>query len=259
MSDKHLNVGLLAHVDAGKTTLAEAILHTCGKIRKLGRVDHKDTFFDHFAKERERGITIFSKQAHLEWKDLSITLIDTPGHVDFAAEAERAIAVLDVAILVISGADGIQSHVLTLWEILSKYEIPVVLFINKMDWHVFSKEELMVKLHEKLHPACVDFGDATKIMMAHEKSHEVDKSMEMNPSTSSEKPQESIESMDAFYEELSLHDEGMLEELLDTGKIAVETIEQAGFLRNKGCSEMQGYYFYKPVPVQEFEKLNEDI
>ena len=116
---KHICVGLLAHVDAGKTTLSEGLLYTCGKIRKLGRVDHKDAYLDTFDLERERGITIFSKQAVLTTDDLEITLLDTPGHVDFSAEMERALQVMDYALLVISGADGVQGHTMTLWKLLT--------------------------------------------------------------------------------------------------------------------------------------------
>ena len=128
-----LNVGLLAHVDAGKTTLSESILYQSGAIRNLGRVDHQDAFLDTDEMERERGITIFSKQAVLTWKDTEITLLDTPGHVDFSAEMERVLQVLDCAVLVISGADGVQGHTETLWKLLTRYGIPVFLFVNKMD------------------------------------------------------------------------------------------------------------------------------
>ena len=134
--DKHVKqicAGLLAHVDAGKTTLSEGLLYTGGMIRNLGRVDKQDAFLDTNAMERERGITIFSKQAVLTFDGMTVTLLDTPGHVDFSAEMERTLQVLDYAILVISGADGIQGHTRTLWHLLEKYQIPVFLFINKMD------------------------------------------------------------------------------------------------------------------------------
>ena len=126
-------VGILAHVDAGKTTLSEGMMYLTGNLRKAGRVDHGDAFLDNFALERERGITIFSKQAVFELGEKQITLLDTPGHVDFSAEMERTLQVLDYAILVISGADGIQGHTETLWRLLKVYQIPVFLFINKMD------------------------------------------------------------------------------------------------------------------------------
>ena len=128
---KHICAGILAHVDAGKTTLAEGILYLTGSIRRLGRVDHQDAFLDNFALERERGITIFSKQAQIMLEDIPVTLMDTPGHVDFAAEMERTLGILDYAILVISAPDGVQGHVETLWRLLERYEIPVFLFVNK--------------------------------------------------------------------------------------------------------------------------------
>ena len=128
---KQICVGILAHVDAGKTTLSEGLLYLCGEIRKLGRVDHGDAFLDTYKLERERGITIFSKQAVLKTEDMEITLLDTPGHVDFSAEMERTLQVLDYAILVINGMDGVQSHTMTLWRLLARYEIPVFIFLNK--------------------------------------------------------------------------------------------------------------------------------
>ena len=130
---KKLTIGILAHVDTGKTTLSEAMLYAAGALRKLGRVDHGDAFLDTHAIERERGITIFSKQAVLDIGDLGVTLLDTPGHVDFSAEAERTLQVLDCAILVISGTDGVQGHTRTLWRLLERYHVPVFLFVNKMD------------------------------------------------------------------------------------------------------------------------------
>ena len=123
-SERYMNVGLLAHVDAGKTTLSESLLYLGGAIRKLGRVDHKDAFLDTDAMERERGITIFSKQAVLKYQDVNLTLLDTPGHVDFSAEMERVLQVLDCAVLLISGADGVQGHTQTLWRLLKRYHIP---------------------------------------------------------------------------------------------------------------------------------------
>ena len=126
---KHICAGLLAHVDAGKTTLAEAVLYLTGSIRRLGRVDHQDAFLDNFELERERGITIFSKQAELKIGGMPVTLMDTPGHVDFSAEMERTLQILDYAVLIISGADGVQGHVETLWKLLARYRIPVFLFV----------------------------------------------------------------------------------------------------------------------------------
>lgn len=158
MSNKKLVVGILAHVDAGKTTLAESILYTSGRIRKLGRVDHKDAFLDTDRQERERGITIFSKQAEVCWKDVDITLLDTPGHVDFSAEMERTLQVLDYAVLVVSGADGVQGHVLTLWRLLVRYQVPVFLFINKMDQPDTDVAALLAEMKERLDERCVAFG-----------------------------------------------------------------------------------------------------
>ena len=151
-------IALLAHVDAGKTTLSEGMLYCSGERRTLGRVDHRDSYLDSHALERERGITIFSKQARLETEHRQITLLDTPGHVDFSAEAERTLPVLDCAVLVISGTDGVQAHTLTLWRLLERYQVPVFLFINKMDLPGADREKLLAQLQEQLSPGCVDFG-----------------------------------------------------------------------------------------------------
>lgn len=156
--EKQITMGILAHVDAGKTTLSEGILYTCKAIRKLGRVDHQDAFLDTNTLERNRGITIFSKQAECTLGEFGITLLDTPGHVDFSAEMERTLQVLDYGILVISGADGVQGHTETLWRLLSRYQIPVFLFINKMDHPGTDRETLLVELKEKLDTNCVDFS-----------------------------------------------------------------------------------------------------
>ena len=151
-----LTVGLLAHVDAGKTTLSEAMLYQSGTLRRLGRVDHRDAFLDTDVQERERGITIFSKQAELSWQGRAITLVDTPGHVDFSGETERALRVLDCAVLVISAADGVQGHTATLWRLLQSYHVPTFLFINKMDQPGANRRALMEELKNRLSDGCVD-------------------------------------------------------------------------------------------------------
>ena len=154
---KKLVVGILAHVDAGKTTLSEALLYTAGAVRKLGRVDHRDAFLDTDELERERGITILSKQAEFAWDQLEVTLLDTPGHVDFSAEMERTLQVLDCAVLVISGTDGVQGHTATLWRLLERYGVPTFLFVNKMDLAGADREAVLGQLRRRLHENCVDF------------------------------------------------------------------------------------------------------
>ena len=190
---KKLAVGILAHVDAGKTTLSEAMLYTAGSIRKIGRVDKGDAFLDTFGLEKSRGITIFSKQAQLTWGDTAITLLDTPGHVDFSAEMERTLQVLDYAVLVISGADGVQGHTRTLWKLLEQYKIPVFLFINKMDQGQRQRMELMEELCQMLDGNCLDFGN---------------------------------EGRDDFSEQLAMCHEQALELYLETGNVGEEEIRQ---------------------------------
>ncbi len=155
---KRLTIGMLAHVDSGKTTLSEAMLFRAGAVRRLGRVDHGDAFLDTEEQERERGITIFSKQARLEWKDCRITLLDTPGHVDFSAETERAVQVMDYAVLLISGSDGVQGHTETLWKLLERHRVPTFLFINKMDQPDTDRGALMAQLRARLSDGCADFS-----------------------------------------------------------------------------------------------------
>lgn len=191
---KHICIGLLAHVDAGKTTLSEALLYLCGSIRSLGRVDHGDAFLDTFALERARGITIFSKQARLRMGDMDVTLLDTPGHVDFAAEMERTLQVLDYAVLVISGADGVQGHTETLWRLLAQYHVPVFLFVNKMDQSGTDREERMRELQQRLDGSCVWFGE------------------EQEP--------------ELFYENLAMCDEAVMEHYLETGEVSREEIAE---------------------------------
>ena len=155
---KRLTIGMLAHVDSGKTTLSEAMLYLSGGVRRLGRVDHGDAFLDTDQQERERGITIFSKQARLEWKGCELTLLDTPGHVDFSAEMERAVQVLDYAVLLVSGADGVQGHTETLWKLLERHQVPTLLFINKMDQPDTDRGRLLAQLRERLSDGCADFS-----------------------------------------------------------------------------------------------------
>ena len=154
---QQISAGLLAHVDAGKTTLSEALLYVSGARRTFGRVDHGDAFLDTHNLERARGITIFSKQARLSTPNRDITLVDTPGHVDFAAEAERSLSILDCAVLLISGTDGIQAHTVTLWRLLERYQVPTFLFINKMDLPGTDQGKLLAQLQRELSPGCVDF------------------------------------------------------------------------------------------------------
>lgn len=156
---KHICLGLVAHVDAGKTTLSEGMLYFSGGIRNMGRVDHGDSFLDTYELERERGITIFSKQAVLSWKDLDITILDTPGHVDFSAEMERVLQVLDYAVLIVSGTDGIQGHTVTLWKLLERYGVPVFIFVNKMDRDGTDRNALIVELKTRLSEGCTDFTE----------------------------------------------------------------------------------------------------
>ncbi|MGC7872026.1 NYN domain-containing protein [Desulfosporosinus sp. SYSU MS00001] len=196
---KKLVIGILAHVDAGKTTLSEGILYLSGKIGKLGRVDHKNAYLDTFELERARGITIFSKQAIFEIGETQITLLDTPGHVDFSAEMERTLQVLDYAILVISGADGVQGHTKTLWRLLDMYQIPVFLFINKMDQNGTDKDYLMREIKKQLNDGCVEFE--------HVKT-------------------------DHFYDQLAMCDETMMEAYLETEHIETAQIKKAITERN---------------------------
>lgn len=188
---EHVVVGILAHVDAGKTTLSESILYLSGKIRKLGRVDHKDAFLDTYELERNRGITIFSKQAVFPLGDKQVTLLDTPGHVDFSAEMERTLQVLDYAILVINGADGVQSHTRTLWSLLKQYNIPVFLFVNKMDQAGTDREKLLEDIKKHLDDGCVPFDK---------------------------------EDDDEFFESIAVSDENVLESYLENGEVDDETI-----------------------------------
>lgn len=179
-------IGILAHVDSGKTTLSEAMLYTTGKLRNLGRVDHRDSFLDNNQIERDRGITIFSKQAEMELGGSSVTLIDTPGHVDFSSETERTLQILDYAILVISGTDGVQSHTETLWKLLKSYGVPVFVFINKMDISHFGKDDILANLSSRLGEGFVDFSSGEN---------------------------------EDFFEELSMHSEEIMDSFLGCGEV----------------------------------------
>lgn len=219
---KHICVGLLAHVDAGKTTLAEALLYTGGRLRSLGRVDHGNAFLDTFSLERERGITIFSKQARVVWQETEITLLDTPGHVDFSAEMERTLQVLDYCILVISGTDGVQSHVQTLWKLLEHYKIPVFLFVNKMDRPGTDEARLLKEIQANLSAGCQDFGREAEGR--------------------------------AFWEELSLCHEGLLDRYLEEGRLDKETV--AGAIRAR---QVFPCYFGSALLLRGVKELLEGI
>lgn len=228
MEKEHRVIGILAHVDAGKTTLAEAILYTTGVLREAGRVDHQDAFLDHYAIERQRGITVFSKQALFSWKaegaeELDFTLLDTPGHVDFSAEMERTLQVLDYAVLVISGADGVQGHTRTLWSLLRRYEIPTFLFVNKMDQEGTDAARLLTELQNKLDEACICFSNPASVSGAAGSSFSAGSA----PASNSASAFDPGSATEAFYESLSLCDERLMEEYLETGRLCEESIAQA--------------------------------
>ncbi len=225
---KRICAGLLAHVDAGKTTLSESMLYAAGAIRKMGRVDKGDAFLDTHELEKERGITIFSKQAVLELGDKRITLLDTPGHVDFSAEMERTLQALDYAVLVISGADGVQGHTLTLWKLLGKYGVPAFLFINKMDQEGNDKDKLLLQVQRELDDGCVCFSDGMT---------------------------------DEFYENIAMCDEAVMENYLENGAVEESEISRlirerrlfpcyfGSALRNDGVQEfMDGLQRYTEMP-----------
>lgn len=224
---RHIIAGILAHVDSGKTTLSEALLYRSGELRKLGRVDHGDAFLDSNALERERGITIFSKQARLHCGDMEVTLLDTPGHVDFSAEMERTLQVLDMAILVISGTDGVQSHTKTLWRLLRRYNVPAFIFVNKMDLAGADKSKLLAELKKQLDDGCMDFGGDFD---------------------------------DAFYDGIAMCDEAVMEQVLENGTADASAIRGAiktrhifpcwfgSALRLEGVDEfLEGVAEYAPV------------
>ena len=163
-----LTLGIFAQVDAGKTTLSEALLYSCGCLKQLGRVDHGNAFLDHHSIERARGITVFSKEARFSLGEKHFTLLDTPGHVDFSGEAERVMQVLDYAILLISGTDGVQSHTQTLWKLLRRYHVPTLLFFNKMDLPGSEKEKLLAQAQKELSESCVLPTDPDSLALCEE-------------------------------------------------------------------------------------------
>ena len=226
---QHICIGLLAHVDAGKTTLAESLLYHTGAIRKMGRVDHQNAFLDTYELERARGITIFSKQAGFTLGDREVVLLDTPGHVDFSAEMERTLQILDYAVLIIGGTDGVQGHVETLWRLLRQYKIPVFLFINKMDQDGANSAEILKELQGRLDEKCIDF--------------------------TASQPQEE------FMENLAMCDETVLETYLEEGEISEKQIREliarrkvfpcyfGSALKSQGIQEfLEGLETYTKVP-----------
>lgn len=215
---KHICTGLLAHVDAGKTTLSEGIMYLSGQLRRLGRVDHGDAFLDTFAMERARGITIFSKQAVFDLGEKRVTILDTPGHVDFSAEMERTLSVLDYAVLVISGPDGVQGHTETLWNLLQEYEVPTFLFVNKMDQAGVDQQEVLGELQRYLGDGFVPFGK------------EIDK--------------------DTFYEEIAMCDEEVLDAYMNSGEI-----EEAEIIRLIAERKVFPCYFGSALKLQGIEEL----
>lgn len=228
---KNIVAGILAHVDSGKTTLSEAMLYQAGQIRKLGRVDHQDTYLDTDSQEKDRGITIFSKQAELAYADMHIALLDTPGHVDFGTEMERTLQVLDYVVLVINGMDGVQSHTETLWKLLERYGIPVFIFVNKMDMTGYDRDYLMDNIRHRLSDGCVDFL------------------------------------CEDSGEQIAMCDEAMLEHFLETGANDEQDVVNAiagrklfpcyfgSTLKNEGVSELldgMNRYVVEPVRGEEF-------
>lgn len=228
---KNIVAGILAHVDSGKTTLSEAMLYQAGQIRKLGRVDHQDTYLDTDSQEKDRGITIFSKQAELAYADMHIALLDTPGHVDFGTEMERTLQVLDYVVLVINGMDGVQSHTETLWKLLERYGIPVFIFVNKMDMIGYDRDYLMDNIRHRLSDGCVDFL------------------------------------CEDSGEQIAMCDEAMLEHFLETGANDEQDVVNAiagrklfpcyfgSALKNEGVSELldgMNRYVVEPVRGEEF-------
>jgi len=199
---KHIVAGIVAHVDAGKTTLSEAMLYRTGELRKLGRVDKGDAFLDPDALEKKRGITIFSHQASLKYNQLELTLLDTPGHVDFATQTEQVLDVLDYAILVVSATDGVQGYTRTLWRLLEHYHVPTFIFINKIDANGVDKKQVLTQLQAVLSEGCIDFGSAAS-----------------NDEISTDIPEESTE-------EIAMQDDTVLDGFLNSGELSGATVQQ---------------------------------
>lgn len=217
---KKIVIGILAHVDAGKTTLSEALLYRTGRIRKLGRVDHQDSFLDQDTQERERGITIFSKQAHFSLPGTEVELLDTPGHVDFSSEMERTLQVLDYAILVINGSDGVQSHTRTLWRLLKRYNVPTFIFVNKMDLKQKTKEELLENLQKDLSAGCIDLS----------------------------------EGRETAAEEIAMLDEALINDYLEKGSVSRDSVKELIAQR-----KLFPCYFGSALKLQGMEQFLEDL
>ena len=238
---KHICIGILAHVDAGKTTLSEGILYQTGTIRKLGRVDNRDAYLDTYALERARGITIFSKQARLTLGDLEVTLLDTPGHVDFSAEMERTLQVLDCAILVISGADGVQGHTETLWRLLKRYQIPTFVFINKMDQPGTDWDALLEHLRARLDEGCMDFGELAGVLSESRGGSDSGDEEALSPG---------LGFSEEFLENLAMCDEAVLEHYLETGQIPADQVRR--MIRER---KLFPCYFGSALKLQGVEEL----
>ena len=229
---KRFVIGILAHVDAGKTTMSEAILYETGKLKKMGRVDNRDAFLDTFALERARGITIFSKQAVFPLGDASVTLLDTPGHVDFSAEMERTLQVLDYAVLIVSGADGVQGHTETLWRLLRRYRIPVFIFVNKMDQKGTDKDAVLASLKERLDHGVVDFtgvsgnNDVLTFKDGNDGMSNVSSGASGN-SASAEAFAAICKDPEETAEEIATCDEVLLEAYLSDGSLKTEDVRRA--------------------------------
>ncbi len=256
---KHICIGLLAHVDAGKTTLAEGLLYLSGQINKAGRVDHGDAFLDTYALEKARGITIFSKQAELSLGETAITLLDTPGHVDFSAEMERTLQVLDYAVLIVSGADGVQGHVETLWRLLDRYQIPVFVFINKMDQEGTDKAALLQELQEKLSDNCIEFLNCPDFNDKDSANKKIKQADEKKPDEKESEVKEfsakdNSVKIDAFYENLAMCEETVMEAYLENGRI--ETTEIRRLIRER---KVVPCYFGSALRLTGVEELMEGL